>query len=136
MQNVINNVQQPQQFNRGEIWLVDLGEGKGSIQGKLRPCIIVSNNMANRYSPVVHICPISSIGTKSKLPTHKSINKNSSGLLRDSIALCEQVMLVNKNEDIFLKKVGYCNSETMERINQGILIQFSIGQKDKNIVYA
>lgn len=122
-----------QQFNRGEIWLVNLGEGKGSIQSKIRPCILISNNMANVHSPVVHICPISSVTTKSKLPTHISINKNVSGLLRDSIALCEQVMLVNKDKDIFLKKVGFCNSETMERIDQGILIQFSIAQKNNNV---
>jgi mRNA interferase MazF len=122
---------------RGEIWLVNLGEGKGSIQSKMRPCVLISNNMANRHSPVLHICPITSASTKSKLPTHIGITKDKSGLLRDSIALCEQVMLVTKDKDTFIKQVGFCDSETMDRINQGIIIQFSIApQNDKNVVYA
>lgn len=120
---------------RGEIWLVDLGKGNGSIQGRIRPCVLVSNNLANKFSPVVHVCPVSSVTTKSKLPTHIDVNRNC-GLIRNSIALCEQTVPVNK--DAFKKQVGFCDDETMKRISIGVAIQFGLISKEpvNNYAYA
>jgi len=135
----MNNVnkaqqQQQQQLVRGAIYMVNLPNAGGSIQQNTRPCVLISNNMANKFSSVLHICPISSqVTSKSKLPTHIRMSSNC-GLQRESIALCEQVMLVNKST--IMNKVGFCDTETMERINQGILIQFSMAQINNNIAYA
>ena len=123
-----------QELKRGAIYIVNLPDSRGSIQSKQRPCVLVSNNLANHHSGVLHICPISSVTTKSKLPTHINISRDC-GLLRDSIALCEQTMLVTK--DVIMNQVGFCDEETMNRINRGIAIQFSLIEVEKNnIVYA
>lgn len=122
-----------QQFIRGGIYLVDLGEGKGSIQGKVRPCVLVSNKACNTYSPVLHVCPISSITTKSKLPTHIGIGKNS-GLIMDSIVLCEQTMPVTKNSIGI--QVGLCSETDMQRISKGVAIQFGLVEVRNNVAYA
>ena len=42
---------------RGQIVMVDLPNFGGSIQTGLRPCIVVSNNKANMYSPNVIVVP-------------------------------------------------------------------------------
>ena len=119
---VINKVQQPQQLIRGGIYIVNLPNSGGSIQSKQRPCVLVSNNMANFYSSVLHVCPISSQVSKAKLPTH--IRMKNCGLVRESIALCEQLMLVNK--DTILNKVGHCDEETIKMISRGIAIQIGL----------
>ena len=137
MQNVINNVQQnnqPQQLIRGGIYLVDLGVGKGSLQGKVRPCVLISNRACNTYSPVLHFCPVSSITSKSKLPTHIGLSKNNSGLLRDSIVLCEQTQLVTK--DSIGRKVGQCSEEDLQRVSKGIAIQFGLVEVRNKVAYA
>lgn len=117
-------MQTQQELRRGDIWIVNLPESNGSIQTKQRPAVLVSNNLCNHYSTVQHICPLTSITTKSKLPTHIMI-KNC-GLLRDSIALCEQSMPITR--DSFIAKIGVCDEETMMRISQGISIQFGLAQ--------
>ena len=121
---VVNNVIQPQQLIRGGIYIVNLPNSGGSIQSKQRPCVLVSNNSCNNFSPVLHVCPLSSVTTKKKLPTHILVNRVKSGLLKDSIALCEQVIPVNKS-DIF-NQVAFCDEDTMLRISIGIKIQFAL----------
>ena len=127
-------MQTQKELKRGDIYIVNLPDARGSIQNKQRPAVIISNNLANHYSPVLHICPLTSVTSKSKLPTHITVNK-SCGLIRDSIALCEQTMLVAKS--VCLDKIGICDEETLKRIDQGIAIQFGLTQLNKNnIAYA
>jgi len=121
---VLNKVSQPQQLIRGGIYIVNLPNRRGSIQSKQRPCVLVSNNSCNNFSPVLHVCPLSSVTTKKKLPTHIMINRVNSGLLKDSIALCEQTIPVNKSD--ILNQVAFCNEETMLRISRGIKLQFAL----------
>jgi len=40
------------EYRRGDIVRVDLEPVRGSEQGKVRPCIIVQNDIANKFSPV------------------------------------------------------------------------------------
>ena len=37
---------------RGDIYYVDFGKREGSKQGGIRPALVVSNNKANKHSPV------------------------------------------------------------------------------------
>ena len=78
-------------MKRMEIYWVDL-EGKGSIQGGLRPCLIVCNNAACTYSPTLMVVPITT-AKKKKIPTHMKIKLKS-----PSIALFEQILTVNKEQ--------------------------------------
>ena len=128
-------MQMQKELKRGDIYIVNLPDARGSIQNKQRPAVIISNNLANHYSPVLHICPLTSVTSKSKLPTHIMISRNC-GLIRDSIALCEQTMLVAKSA-VIGDKIGACDKETLKRIDQGIAIQFGLTQLNKNnIAYA
>ena len=43
-----------------DIWLAALPETGDSVQHGTRPVIVVSNDMANRYSPVISIVPLTS----------------------------------------------------------------------------
>ena len=127
MQNVVNKVKQtnqPQQLIRGGIYIVNLPNSGGSIQSKQRPCVLVSNNSCNNFSSVLHVCPLSSVTTKKKLPTHILVERKNSGLLKDSIALCEQTIPVNKSD--IMNKVAFCDEETMLRISKGIKVQFAL----------
>lgn len=112
-------------MHRGEIWLTKLPKRENSrIQGKVRPCIIVTNNLANYYSPVIHVTPLSTTTKKLSQPTHIPVKKEKTGLLWDSTALIEQTVLVDK-EDI-LNFVGYCDEETMKKVDTAVGIQFGL----------
>ena len=46
-------------IERGDILIADLGKASGtSIQSGIRPVIVISNNKANTYSPVVTVVPL------------------------------------------------------------------------------
>ena len=56
---------------RGDVYFVDLGDNIGSSkQSGLRPAVVVSNNKANRHSPVVTVVPMTTKTRKTFLPTH------------------------------------------------------------------
>jgi len=78
-------------MKRAEIYWVDLGETVGSEQRRCRPCLIIQANLGNATSPTVTIVPITS-ATKSFTITHAPVD----GLIKPSIALCEQIRTVDK----------------------------------------
>ena len=45
---------------------------RGSIQGCMRPVVVVSNNMANKHSTIITVVPLSTknLLKKRNLPTH------------------------------------------------------------------
>ena len=125
MKNVNVNLN-VKELDRGVIAMVELPEGKGSIQGGLRPCVIVSNSASCKYSPVVICVPLSSNINKKKLPTHAIIKPNPSDnrLKRASVALCEQIMTITKDSIRFV--TGKLSSEETARINECMKISLSL----------
>lgn len=122
---------------RGEIFLATVENSVGGSTQNIfqRPMILVSNNMSLLHSPVIHAIPLT---TKSKrpLPTHVEISASSSGLVRNSTAMCEQVMLLPK--EVFIRKIGMLDSVTMDKVEAGLMVQFALFSKEpiNNVAYA
>ena len=109
---------------RLDIYWIDLGKGNGSIQGGLRPCIVTTNDMANKFSPVIQVAPITSM-TKKKLSTHVNVKQGEAGLSKDSTTLLEQNMPVNKTQ--IRSYIGtITDREVMYQINMAIKIQMGV----------
>ena len=123
MQNVNVNVKI---LERGQIVMAELPTSQGSVQGGLRPCVVVSNDKANKFSPVVICVPLSSNINKKKLPTHAIIKPNprNNRLKRASVALCEQIMTITKDSIRFA--TGKLSYEETERINECMKISLSL----------
>ena len=85
-------------IRRGDIIMVHF-YGNGNIQNGYRPAIIVQNNIGNRFSPTTIVAPITSEIKKTNLPTHEVIKReDTNGLRFDSMALCEQLITINKSD--------------------------------------
>ena len=123
MENVNVNVKI---LERGQIVMAELPTSQGSVQGGLRPCVVVSNDKANKFSPVVICVPLSSNINKKKLPTHAIITPNPSDnkLKRESVALCEQIITITKDSIKFI--TGRMGNEDCARINECIKVSLSI----------
>lgn len=80
----------------GDIFLVNF-TGHNSEQSGLRPALVFQNNTGNTYSPNVIALPLTSCTKKLTLPTHVLLTAESSGLLKDSVVLCENPKEVSKN---------------------------------------
>lgn len=110
------------EVRRGEIWLIDFGQEDGSEQSGIRPAVIISNNMNNRYSPVIQAIPITT-AKKTKLPVHVRINTNT-GIEKPSIVLVEQDD--TRDKKYLISKIGECDEKTLLQIEAAILIQKGI----------
>lgn len=90
--------------------------------------LIVSNDKANEFSPVITIIPITSKLGKKKLPTH--VYMKSCGLTKPSIALAEQITSINKSR--LTKKVGSIKQTIYEKqIKNAIEVQLSMWEGAK-----
>lgn len=113
-------------LKRGDVVLCDLGFGEGSEQSGLRPCVIIQNNVGNKYSPTVIVATITSSTTKAKLPTHIEIDERS-GLDKPSVILCEQIRTIDKNR--IRKFIGSVTRDVREKINTSLIASMEIFRK-------
>lgn len=109
----------------GDIYYANLsGKYNSRVQQGLRPVLIVSNNKANYYSPVITVIPLTTSETKKKLPTHVSIIGY--GLKEKSIALVEQITCIDK-VDLIEKVCSLARTSKIGEINRAIGIQLAFG---------
>ena len=86
-------------IKRGEIYYVDLSPVVGSEQGGRRPCLIIQNDVGNKFSPCTIVAIITSRTTKAKLPTQHWLKDewNTCGLRVESMVECEQLRTIDKS---------------------------------------
>jgi mRNA-degrading endonuclease toxin of MazEF toxin-antitoxin module len=110
-------------IKRGDIIIADLGQHETSIQSGIRPCVVMSNDMANRHSPVITVVPLTSkIHKKEYLPTHVFLNGYwNTGLGCHSLALCEQITSVAFSD--ILEVAGMVNERKMAEIGHAVGVQ-------------
>jgi len=122
---------------RKELWYVNLGQRQGSLQYGVRPCLVDSNDVNNKYSNIINVYPLTSQMTKSKIPVHIEIEGY--GLKEKSIILIEQglpidiryqlLSYIGTVDDLITKKVDIARNiqhgdlqpkNTLERLNEEV----------------
>lgn len=73
-------------------------DGVDSEQRGIRPALIFQNNIGNIYSPNVMVLPMTSVRKKTSQPTHVVLPAKETGLMRDSMVLCENPCCVSKEK--------------------------------------
>ena len=109
-------------IKRGEIYYADLSPVKGSEQGGRRPCLIIQNDVGNKFSPCTIVAIITTRTTKAKLPTQLWL-PTSCGLPRNSMVECEQIRTIDKKR--LGEKCGEVDAQTMKKINE--CLKISVG---------
>ena len=111
---------------RGEIYLVNFDPTVGAEIQKTRPALVIQNDVANQYSTITIVAAISSKFDENLYPTEVLISASSSGLLKDSVVLLNQVRSIDRQR--LLRKLGKASEETMAEIDRAI--QISLGLID------
>lgn len=103
---------------RGEIYLANLNDAYGSEQARVRPVVIIQNNLGNKHSPTTIVaCLSSKVNTKAHLPTHYLIRYNKD-LKYQSIVMLEQIKVIDKSR--LLKKITKLDKRQMAAIDYKI----------------
>lgn len=109
--------------NRGEVFLIDFDPTVGSEIKKIRPAIVIQNDINNKYSPVTIVAAITSYDNEKIYETEVFIQKNKAGLNVDSVILLNQIRTVDKQR--LIKKIGQIDQSTMDQVDMAL--QLSLG---------
>lgn len=86
-----------QRFPRiGDVYVMQFG-GIGHEQSGTRPGIVFQNNTGNRVSPNIIALPLTTCLKKLNQPTHVLLPASETGLLHDSVAICENPERMSKD---------------------------------------
>lgn len=85
-----------QEFMIGDVYMMRF-DGVGSEQSGWRPGLVIQNNVGNKFSPNLIALPLTTSLKKAEQPTHVVVNAEESGLLRDSMVLCENPERMSKD---------------------------------------
>jgi mRNA interferase MazF len=110
---------------RGNIYLCDMGNYIDSVQGGVRPVLIIQNNIGNQHATITMAVPISSKISKNNMPTHIKIGREC-GLERESELLIEQMRVISKRNlmvDGFVQFLCECPENILRKVEIAIMKQ-------------
>lgn len=107
-------------IKRGDIyWVKDTGTTGCEYAGD-RPCVVVSNDIANKYSSILQVVPLTTKRHSQHIPTKVPIY--SSGVL--ATACCEQIKAVDIHR--IGSYVGHCSPLEMKELDGGIMVSLGL----------
>jgi len=114
-------------LKRGMIIDVNLNPSLGSETGKVRPCVIVTNDVYNERVPVIQVVPVTAwSGKKARITTNVEIFPSKhNGLSKKSIADCLQTRPIDHRRRL-VKIRGKISSSIMAEIEQALRIVFDL----------
>lgn len=109
------------QVKRGDVYWYCCGGANAflSEQSGLRPCLVVSNDVANEHSPIISVVPLTT-AHKKHIPTHTKIYVGG----KKSTVICEQIYSISK--DRLGTFIGSCSKKELDRINRCLGIQLGL----------
>jgi mRNA interferase MazF len=111
------------QIQRGDIYTVDLEPVRGSEQGKVRPALVIQNDVGNRYSPTIIVAAITS-GGHARFDVNVAVNAPEGGLANDSLILLNQIRTVEKSR--LGRYWGRVSPQTMAVVDEAIKISLGL----------
>jgi mRNA interferase MazF len=109
-----------------EVWLANLDPRFGTEAGKVRPVLIVQNNVLNKVHPSTLICPIT---TNVKLKSHilrVNIKKGSAKLKESCDIMIDQLRAIDNKR--LIKKIGELPKELSERVKENLKIVLDLDE--------
>jgi len=114
-------------LKRGMVIDVNLDPTRGSETGKIRPCVIVTNNTYNARVPIIQVVPLTAWSVKkARIITNVEIVPSSNnGLTKKSVADCLQTRPIDHRARL-VKVRGELEDRVMAKIDGALKIVFDL----------
>lgn len=110
-------------IRRGDIYIADFTRNGIDDVHKVRPVIIVQNNVGNSYS-TSYIAALITSKPKKDLPTHIKLG-NENGLRKNSTVLCEHLVTISR--DMLMKYLGtIVNTEEEKNLDKALHVSLQL----------
>ena len=106
-------------MTHGEIWLIDFGNPKGSLPSKLRPAVIMQNDLLGicKLNTTI-VIPFTSNLSRADNAPNVFFTKEETGLSKDSVAVIHLIGAVNKF--CFEKKVSKLSEDKYQKLVEAV----------------
>jgi len=111
-------------IKRGEILLANFNPVRGHEQGKIRPCLVIQNDVGNANSPTTIVAAITS-KADTLYPFLVKVPSGEGGLPKDSFVQLNQLRTMSISER-FIKKLGNLNKEKMREVDTALKISLGL----------
>src|SRR5215469_12460173 len=109
---------------RGAVIEVNLDPVVGSEANKIRPCVVIQNDVGNRFSPLVIVAAITGAeNVPRQYPVDVRVSKGEGGLTKDSVVQCNQIRSVDEKR---LRTLGQLRAVTMAKVDQALRISLAL----------
>ena len=110
---------------RGSVIEVNLDPGLGSEPRTTRPCVVIQNDIGNKFSPTSIIAVITGAeNVPRQYPVDVPVSKGEGGLTKDSVVQCSQIRSVD--EARFVRTLGQLNAGTIKKIDRALRISLAL----------
>lgn len=110
-----------QKINRGDVYFYNFGsEFDGSVEGKNRPCVIISNDKGNNFGTTALVAPITTRSKESCKPWQVHYTNGN----KSQVILCEQIKTVNISK--LYNYQGKLSALTMRAVDEALAIEFDL----------
>jgi mRNA interferase MazF len=115
----------PGKVTRGEVVEVNLDPTVGTEVKKTRPCVVVQNDVGNRFSPRTIIVPVTDAEHVAKpFPVCVPLPRQTGGLTKDSVALCDQIRAIDESR--IVRTLGRLTPAVMERVDAALKVSLGL----------
>ena len=111
-------------FKRGGIYAVNLPHGDVQ-EPEVCPCLVVSNNISNEYSPVVTIIPLSFTSLEKIYEFETFLPASDNGLGSDA-KISSHILITIDKTNVIGDRLGFINKTLMSQVEKALCLQLGI----------
>lgn len=112
-------------FKRGGVYAVSLPHGGVQEEPEVCPCLVVSNNISNQYSPVVTIIPLIFSKLDKIYDFEAFLPASADGLLRDAKISTHLLITIDK-ANVVGERLGFVPKSIMNQVDKALRFQLGI----------
>jgi mRNA interferase MazF len=110
---------------RGAVVAVNLDPVVGSEANKIRPCVVIQNDIGNKFSPIVIVAAITGAENVPRpYPVDVPVPKGEGGLAKDSVVQCNQIRSVDEKR--IVRTLGQLKSATVAKVSEALRISLAL----------
>jgi mRNA interferase MazF len=111
-------------FKRGGIYAVNLPHADVQ-KPEFCPCLMVSNNISNEYSPVVTIIPLSFTSLEKIYDFETFLPSSGNGLGKDA-KISSHILITIDKTNVIGDRLGFISKTLMSQVEKALLLQLGI----------
>jgi mRNA interferase MazF len=111
-------------YKRGGIYQVEMGR-ETDATAEACPCLVVSNNISNEFSPVVTVIPLSFSGMERIYDFETLLPAAKTGLGQDAKISSHLLFTIDKNK-VVSDRLGFLSKGQMKQVDRALRFQLAL----------